>query len=56
MIDQAFFSEVILNKSSLFHHVLWDWTDNAEDSTEKALNRVVLEKNVAGEELGEDAA
>ena len=56
MVDQSLASEEVAHQAALFHHVLRYRPDNADDARKEALNAVVLEQNVAGEELSQDAA
>ena len=55
LVDETLTSEEVRHKSSFFHHVLRNWSDDADDSRKQALHRVVLEKYVACEELSQDA-
>ena len=51
LIDKTLTSEEIGDKSALFHHILRDGPNDANNSGEKTLNWVVLEKNISSEKL-----
>lgn len=55
LVDESLSGEEVAHKSSLLHHVLGDWSDDTNNTGEKALNRVILEENIPSEKLGEDA-
>ena len=44
-----------MNKPSLLHHPLGEWPDDTKHSGKEALDRVVLEQDIPGPHLGENA-
>ena len=55
-VDESLSSKEVADKFALLHHILWDWADDSNHSGEKSLHRVILEEDIAGEELSQDAA
>ena len=55
LVDEALSSEVVGHETALLHHVLGEGPNDADDTREQTLDRVVLKKHVATEQLSQDA-
>ena len=56
LVDEAFKSEEVGDKSAFLHHVLRNGPDYANHTRQETLDRVVLEEDMASEKLGQDAS
>jgi hypothetical protein len=55
-IDQAFSGEEVADKFAFFHHIFRNSSQNTHHSSEETLHRVILEQDVAGIKLCQNAA
>lgn len=56
LVDESFAGEEVAYKPALLHHVLGNRPDDSDNARQEALHAVVLEEDIACEELSQDAS